>query len=158
VSQSSALGRPSFPLSPPKMQWGDNALTAPTTPGKRLPVVDKSKVDPVTLQAAEGMEAMFLDYMMKVMRQTVPKNEMDLESPATEIYRSMMDTETAQKAARTGGVGLADQIVAYLESQRYTLGRMQQQHPDPGQAMKQGQADQDGRRTGGTHEGKSNGE
>lgn len=72
------------------------------------------------LQAAEGMEAMFLDYMMKVMRQTVPKNDMDLQSPATEIYQGMLDSETAQKAARTGGIGLADQIVAYLESRRYT--------------------------------------
>jgi flagellar protein FlgJ len=103
------------------MNWGDNALTAPTTPGKRVAVVDRSKVDPQMVKAAEGMEAMFLDYMMKVMRQTVPKNEMDLESPATQIYTSMMDSETAQRAARAGGVGLADQIIAYLESHRYTL-------------------------------------
>jgi Rod binding domain-containing protein len=82
-------------------------------------VVDKSKVDPQTLKAAEGMEAMFLDYMMNVMRKTVPKESMDLENTGTEVYRSMLDSEVAQKAARAGGVGLADQIVAYLESQRY---------------------------------------
>jgi flagellar protein FlgJ len=103
------------------MQWGANALSAPTTPGNRVAVVDRSKVDPQVLQAAEGMEAMFLDYMMKVMRETVPKNDMDLESPATEVYRSMMDHETAQKAAKQGGIGLADQIIAYLDSQRYTV-------------------------------------
>jgi hypothetical protein len=98
-----------------------NALSAPFTPGNRMPIIDRSKVDPSTLQAAEGMEAMFLDYMLKVMRETVPKNEMDLESPATGIYRGMMDSQFAQKAAHAGGVGLADQIIAYLESQRYTL-------------------------------------
>jgi Rod binding domain-containing protein len=83
--------------------------------------VDRSKVDPKMLKAAEGMEAMFLDYMMKVMRETVPKNDLDLESPATQIYRGMMDTEVSQKAARAGGIGLADLIVAYLDSQRYNL-------------------------------------
>ncbi len=94
---------------------------APITPPRRVPVVDKSKVDPATLKAAQGMEEMFIDYMMKVMRQTVPKNDMDLESPATEIYRSMLDSQYAEKAAHTGGVGLADQIIAYLDSQRYTV-------------------------------------
>jgi flagellar protein FlgJ len=87
--------------------------------------VDKSKVDPEIRKAAEGMEAMFLDYMMKTMRETVPKNEMDLESPATAVYRSMQDSEIAQTAARAGGVGLADQLIAYLDSQRYTLPREQ---------------------------------
>jgi flagellar protein FlgJ len=111
--------------SPLSLSSSANALTAPVTPDRRLPVVDKSKVDPQTLKAAQGMEAMFLDYMLKVMRETVPKEDMDLESPATGIYRSMEDSEYAQRAAQAGGIGLADQIVAYLESQRYTLPRGQ---------------------------------
>lgn len=105
------------------MDRGDNALSAPISPSKRMAMVDRTKVDPQIREAAEGMEGMFLDYLMKTMRQTVPKNEMDLESPATEIYRSMLDSETAQKAVRTGGVGLADQLIAYLESERYTRER-----------------------------------
>jgi flagellar protein FlgJ len=78
------------------------------------------------------MEAMFIDYMMKVMRETVPKSDMDLESPTTEIYRGMLDAETSQRAAKSGGVGIADQIIAYLESQKYTLpkGQMGRQ-PSP---------------------------
>jgi flagellar protein FlgJ len=84
-----------------------------------MAVVDRSRVDPQIVKAAEGMETMFMDYMMKVMRQTVPKNDLDLESPATDIYRSMLDSEYAAKAVKAGGVGLADQIVAYLEAQRY---------------------------------------
>jgi flagellar protein FlgJ len=144
-----ALGRTAPPLSPPgRLEGGANALTAPTTPGRRVAVVDKSKVDPQTLKAAEGMESMFLDYMMKVMRQTVPKNDMDLESPATQVYQSMLDSEVAEKAAHTGGVGLADQIVAYLESERYNLSR--------GQAVPV--RTEQTRRTGGTHEGQPNNE
>ena len=114
--------RPSQPLTmlQQRMDWGDNALTAPVTPGNRVAVVDKSKVDPKILEAAQGMETMFLDYMMKTMRASVPKNEMDLSNPATDIYQGMLDSETAKTAAKQGGVGLADQLVAYLVSQSYT--------------------------------------
>ncbi|MFL5812687.1 MAG: rod-binding protein [Bdellovibrionia bacterium] len=134
---------------------GDNPLTAPVTPEKRLPVVDKSKVDPQTLKAAEGMEAMFLDYMMNQMRKTVHKESMDLENTGTEVYRSMLDSEVAQKAARAGGIGLADQIVAYLESQRYNY--MQGQGvPQPNHGGSSGLDTSNSgvdRSTGGTHAG-----
>lgn len=124
--------------APPSHLDTVNDLTK-STPGKRMPVVDRNSVDPDLRKAAEGMEAMFLDYLFKVMRETVPKSEMDLESPATGIYRSMLDSETAEMAARTGGVGLADQLIAYLQRESYTLPREQGVPSD--------------RRTGGTHEG-----
>lgn len=108
------------------------------------------------------MEAMFLDYMMNVMRKTVPKEDMDLENTGTEVYRSMLDSENAQKAVRAGGVGLADQIVAYLESQRYNY--MQGQGvPQPSHGGSAGHDSHDAnqnisnvsvdRSTGGTHAG-----
>jgi flagellar protein FlgJ len=109
------MGKPAFSPSYSEV----DAMSAPVSSGKRMPHVDRSHVDPQVLKAAEGMEAMFLDYLMKVMRQTVPKNDMDLESPATNIYRGMMDSEIAQKAAHRGGIGLAEQIIAYLDSNRY---------------------------------------
>ena len=115
------MQKPLSAPSPSNMDWGANALSAPTTPARRVPVVDRSKVDPEVLKAAEGMEAMFLDYMMKVMRETVPKNDMDLESPATNIFRGMLDTEYAEKAAHRGGIGLSDQIIAYLQARSYNL-------------------------------------
>ena len=97
------------------------ARDAHITPARQLPDVDRSKIDPQLIEAAEGMEAMFIDYMMKVMRQTIPRNDLDLESPATEIYRSMMDSENSKKAAHAGGVGLSDQIIAYLNGRSYHL-------------------------------------
>ena len=96
-----------------------------STPGKRIEPVDRNKVPKEIRDAAEGMEAMFLDYMLKTMRETIPKNEMDLESPASQIYRGMLDSEYAERAARAGGVGLADQIIAYLQPDRYHLGKGQ---------------------------------
>jgi Rod binding domain-containing protein len=66
------------------------------------------------------MEAMFLDQMMQTMRKSVPKSEMSLDGPASEIYQGMLDSEYSKRAARAGGVGLAEQIVAYLDGARYT--------------------------------------
>ena len=102
-----------------RMQWGENALGAPTTPAHRKSVIDREKVDPEILRAAEGMETMFLDYMLKVMRETVPKNDMDLNSPAEGIYQSMLDGMYAEKAAHRGGVGLAEPIIDYLQARSY---------------------------------------
>jgi Rod binding domain-containing protein len=133
-----------------RLAQGANALSAPTTPERRVPVVDKSKVDPEVLKAAEGMEAMFLDYMMKVMRETVPKSDLSMDSPATQVYTSMMDSETAQIAARAGGIGLADQIIAYWEGARY-------HKPSGDQAvMKKAYPVEKKADTGGIHESRPN--
>lgn len=84
----------------------------------------RPEAPPEVVAAAEGMEAMFLNHLMKVMRESVPKNDMDLESPATEIYRGLLDTEIADRAAKGSssggqGIGLAEQIIAYLDSRSY---------------------------------------
>jgi len=94
-----------------------------STPVRRTPEVDPNRVDPEVRKAAQGMETMFLDYLMQTMRKTVPKSEMSLDGGPSEIYQGMLDSESAQRAARAGGVGLADQIVAYLQQGRYTQSR-----------------------------------
>jgi flagellar protein FlgJ len=114
-----------FPTSP------SFSTQEPFTPSKRAPIVDRSRANPEIVKAAEGMEGMFLDYMMKVMRQTVPKGELDLESPATDIYRGMLDSEYAQIASHQGGIGLADQIIAYLDPQQYYERQGIQEHKVP---------------------------
>jgi Rod binding domain-containing protein len=96
---------PSSPLSPETRQISDGR---------------KKDVDPQIRAAAEGLEAMFLNTMMQAMRGTVQESEYSLENPATKIYRGMLDSEIAEKTARTNSVGLADQIIAYLEQRGYT--------------------------------------
>jgi Rod binding domain-containing protein len=86
-------------------------------------------VDPQIVKAAEGLETMFMDYLMKTMRETVPKNDMDLENGATAIYRGMLDQEYAQKAVNAGGVGLSDTIIAYLAPESYNLPKGQMTAP-----------------------------
>ncbi len=105
------------PTPPSLVDAADKHLTRESSPSKVAVHVDRTQADPENIKAGEAMEGMFLDYMMKVMRETVPKGE--FSSPATEIYQSMLDSEHAQKAAHAGGIGLADMVIAYLESQRY---------------------------------------
>jgi len=78
-------------------------------------------LNPKVKQAAEGMEEMFIDYMMQTMRKTVPENEFSLESNASRTYRALLDSEIAKDAAKSGGVGIAQQIVDYLESTGYPV-------------------------------------
>ena len=106
------------PLSPPPSPYGQNLDGAE----KSVPRSRKD-VDPQIRAAAEGMEAMFLNTMIKAMRGTVPQSEYSLENPATKIYRGMLDQEVASQTARTNSVGLADQIIAYLEQRGYTGNR-----------------------------------
>jgi peptidoglycan hydrolase FlgJ len=138
-----------FSLSP-QIERGASALTAPETPHLRAPKVDRSKVDPKIVEAAEGLETMFMDYLMKTMRETVPKNDMDLENGATAIYRGMLDQEYAQKAVKAGGVGLSDTIIAYLAPESYNLSQGQMNAPKEATQVKRTQVEVP--RTGGTDE------
>jgi Rod binding domain-containing protein len=102
------------PLSPPLNQKSQN-LDRPERVGPK----SRMDVDPQVRQAAEGLEAMFLNTMLTAMRGTVQESEYSLENPATKIYRGMLDQEVASQTARNNSVGLADQIVAYLEQRGY---------------------------------------
>ncbi|HUT04423.1 MAG TPA: rod-binding protein [bacterium] len=61
-------------------------------------------------ETCQKFEAIFVGYMLKQMRQTVPESSLFPETPAEKIYRSMLDDEVAQAACKTGGIGLADMI------------------------------------------------
>ena len=104
------------PLSPPlKTPYGESQGVDGPRPAKR----SREDVDPQIRQAAEGLEAMFVNNMLTAMRGTVQESEYSLENPATKIYRGMLDSEIAGMTARTNSIGLADQIIAYLEQRGY---------------------------------------
>jgi|GEM_PF-1367746 len=106
------------PLSPP--QNSPYASRSQKVDGANT-VTKRSRMDadPQVREAAEGLEAMFLNTMLTAMRGTVEESEYSLENPATKIYRGMLDQEVAGQTARNNSVGLADQIVAYLEQRGY---------------------------------------
>jgi Rod binding domain-containing protein len=57
-------------------------------------------------KAAIEFESFFLFYMMKSMRQAIPKSDL-IRSNATDTYKSMFDQEVSNLAAKRGGLGLA---------------------------------------------------
>ncbi|MCE8019864.1 flagellar assembly peptidoglycan hydrolase FlgJ [Halomonas sp. MCCC 1A11036] len=65
--------------------------------------------------AAQQFEALFLQMMLKSMRDTVPSGGL-LDSQQTEFYQSLLDQQWAQTMAGRG-IGLADHLVAQLEGQ-----------------------------------------
>ncbi|RYZ69186.1 MAG: hypothetical protein EOP09_08135 [Proteobacteria bacterium] len=97
-------------LSPPNDNLGPR-------PARVAP--ERREIDPQVKEAAAGLESLFLDTMYKAMRKTVQSSELSLENNATAIYRDMLDSETAKRSAAQNSIGLADQIVAYLESRGY---------------------------------------
>ena len=60
-------------------------------------------------KAATEFESFFLYYMLKTMRQAVPKGGL-LNSKVGETYMGMLDQEVANQAAKQGGFGLAKSI------------------------------------------------
>ncbi len=63
--------------------------------------------------AAEQFEAIFLQMMLKSMREATPRSDL-FDSSQTRFYESLMDQQWAQHLSGRG-FGLADQLVAQLE-------------------------------------------
>ena len=64
-------------------------------------------------QAANQFEAMFMNMLLKSMRDSLPKDGV-LDSDGTRTYTSMLDQQLSQKLAGKG-MGLADMIVKQLD-------------------------------------------
>ncbi len=62
---------------------------------------------------AQQFEGLFIQMMMKSMRQTVGEGSL-FDSQAVKTFREMQDGEWAKRIAASGGLGLADQIVRSL--------------------------------------------
>ena len=89
------------------------------TPSKRIPVIDQTRVNKDVMKAAKGLEAMFMDYMVQVMRKSVPKSDLIPRGMAEDIYQGMYDSEVVKKATDGLGTGLALRIVANLDPSLY---------------------------------------
>jgi len=70
-------------------------------------------------EAATQFEAMFINMMMKSMRDATPQEGM-LDNQQTKTFTTMLDQQTSQNLAKRG-VGLADVLVRQLNSQ--TMGQ-----------------------------------
>src|SRR5450830_584669 len=69
--------------------------------------------------AATQFEAMFINMMMKSMRDATPQDG-PMDSQQTKTFTAMLDQQTSQNLAKRG-IGLADVLVRQLSSQAQTL-------------------------------------
>ena len=65
-------------------------------------------------KACREFESIFLAYLMKRMRATVPKTDLFGSQRDEEIFRDMMDDEIARSASEKQGLGLGDLIYKQL--------------------------------------------
>ena len=62
------------------------------------------------LRASQEFESYFLAYLMKVMRETVPKGALTANRMGDMFY-SFYDEEIGKRAAQAGGIGLSDYVL-----------------------------------------------
>ncbi|OUU00102.1 MAG: hypothetical protein CBC01_00240 [Betaproteobacteria bacterium TMED41] len=73
----------------------------------------QSREEAATRQTAQQFEAMFIQMMLKSMRDAVPKSEL-LKSKAMDTFEAMYDREIAVALSKKGGLGLADMMMKHL--------------------------------------------
>lgn len=71
-------------------------------------------------QTAQQFEALFLQMMMKSMRESIVKSELS-ESNTMETFEGMFDKEVSVQLAKKNSMGLADMLVKNLEQQHANL-------------------------------------
>jgi len=62
------------------------------------------------LRASQEFESYFLSYLMKVMRETVPKGALTANRMG-EMFYSFYDQEIGKRAAQAGGIGLSEYVL-----------------------------------------------
>jgi len=76
------------------------------------------KSDPVAgaRSAAQQFEALFMNMMLKSMREAIPQEGL-LDNSNTQLYTSMLDSQLAQSLSKGKGIGLADMLVRQMQMQ-----------------------------------------
>lgn len=65
-------------------------------------------------EVCREFEAIFMNYLLKKMRDTVPRNGFFEQGVSYDIIQSMHDEALSVELARGGGIGLADQLYTQL--------------------------------------------
>lgn len=82
------------------------------------PVIDKKAKDLASLRkSSQEFEALLLMEMLKSMRKSVPDGGLFEKDTSTEIFRDMLDSETAKAASRGKGLGIGDAMYKQMAKQ-----------------------------------------
>lgn len=78
--------------------------------GTKVDQIEKLARRGELLKASQKFESYFLSYLMKVMRDTVPKGELTANKMG-EMFQSFYDQEIGKRAAESGGIGLSNYML-----------------------------------------------
>ena len=99
------------PISLPDVPWQAINLATKTEGVKKSFASEKlassGPNDPQLRKACSELESLFIAYLLKEMRATIPKSDFMSGGRAEEIYTSMLDSEMAKKLSSKGGIGLS---------------------------------------------------
>ncbi len=65
-------------------------------------------------EVCKDFESLFVNYLMKEMRNTIPENELFGGGSAEKIYTTMLDGEVAKHVSKQRGIGLADMLYSQM--------------------------------------------
>jgi len=83
-------------------------------PAERTSVGEKTGAD--LHRAGQEFESYFISYLIKSMRETVPKGLFDRKGE--QVWYSFYDQEIAKLATQAGGIGITAFVDAYTEKNR----------------------------------------
>ncbi|MEA3486366.1 MAG: rod-binding protein [Thermodesulfobacteriota bacterium] len=84
----------------------------PNRPGGQQSGISEKKLK----KACADFESIFISYMLKTMRRTIPQNGLN-KFPGKDIYATMIDQKVAEDLAkRGGGIGLQEILLRQLGS------------------------------------------
>jgi flagellar protein FlgJ len=82
-------------------------------------------------EVASQFEALFVQQMMKSMRDAVPKSDL-MNSDHLDTYQAMADQQMAVNLSQQGGIGIARMLVEQMQTRGYVV---EPQTPERGMAL-----------------------
>jgi flagellar protein FlgJ len=98
------------------VKWEDHTARSHIVAGQRTKNVPGRQADQNCRleEACRNFESVFVQYMLKEMRQTVPQNGLIGSGHAEQMYTGMLDSELAQVISMQRGIGLASVLYGQL--------------------------------------------
>lgn len=82
-----------------------------------VPSSDVEKQKAELKKACQQFEAVFLSYLLKEMRKTVPKGGLFGESFSFDVFQSLYDETLSEELSKNKGIGIAEEL--YRQLSRY---------------------------------------
>lgn len=71
-------------------------------------------------RACAEFESLFLNYLLKSMRASVPEGGLIDQSEESKMFKSMLDEKLADEISASGGLGLGEVLYQKLKDQKIT--------------------------------------